>query len=80
MEPRLAVLNAAKRRPDLFNGLIDSEDCTDMYKLGRVPQGGDEAVAVELCQRLLRFNGENLYFGGVVAKAGQVYLIVGQGE
>ena len=69
------ILNACKQRADLFQGLIDFKECNDVYRLGVLPRGEDADVALELVQRLLQLGEKCLYFGGVVAKNGYVYLI-----
>lgn len=64
-----------RQNPDLLRGLIEFETCCEMYRLGHVPPGDQQAVMEEVTRRLLEVSKETLYFAGVVVKEDQIYLV-----
>jgi len=73
-----AILNVCKQRPDIFQGLVDANDCNDVYKLGVMPKGEDADVCTELVLRILQLNLSGQYFGGIVYQDGRIYLRTGE--
>jgi len=76
-----ALIYAARSKPELFTGLMDTEECVDVYRLGAVPHGSDEEICNDISQRLMAISITGiLYFGGMVAKDGRLYLLTEQGD
>lgn len=70
-----AMIRVCKEKPDMFQGLIDFHECCDVYRLGPIPRGTDAEICVALVMRILKLDMTGLYFGGLVAQNGKMYLL-----
>lgn len=70
-----SLVKLCQQNQDLFQGLIDSIDCNDVYKLGPVPNGDDADICTQLVLRISQLNLKSSYFGGLIVQNGCVYLL-----
>lgn len=70
-----AMLQVCKHHPDMFQGLMDSQECCDVYRLGPVPKGTNAEVCLSIVRRVINLEMTGLYFGGIVSQRGKMYLL-----